>query len=387
MQPGARRVLHVMNTLERSGMEMMFLNSAQEWKARNINMDLVATARHVGPLAEDLARAGYGIFHMPFRSSLRYLPESRFVSDFRNLCKRAKYDVVHIHTEAARPLFAVLARSAQIPRIVFTVHNTFRFRGILRGRKYLERRVNRALGGRYGMVSDAVLACEWERFHNPGVRIHNWMNTKHFRPPSESERRAARRHLNCAEGVFVVCTVGNCDSAKNHTELIRALAQVKREFPVFLLHVGREEPDHPERRLAAELRLEENIRFVGSQPDALPYLWAADAFVMPSLHEGMSIAALEAIAAGTPAILTKVSGLDEIAMHTKWAAVCEPHAISIAYAIKRMVRTPPEIRLIRALEDSAQIREEFSEPKGVNRLISALYEFSDGSTPRTPRNK
>jgi len=46
-----------MCSLERSGMEMMFLNSAQEWKARGIQMDLVATSANIGPLAEDLARA------------------------------------------------------------------------------------------------------------------------------------------------------------------------------------------------------------------------------------------------------------------------------------------------------------------------------------------
>src|SRR5437879_2797564 len=129
------RILHVMHSLERSGMEMMFLSSAQEWKAREISMDLLATADTAGPLADDLARAGYGIFHIPFRSKCRYLPHPRLLPDFWRLCKKGKYDVVHIHTEAPGALFAVLARSAGIPKIVFSVHNTFRFHGVLRARK------------------------------------------------------------------------------------------------------------------------------------------------------------------------------------------------------------------------------------------------------------
>jgi len=358
-------------------MEMMFLNSAQEWKARGIQMDLVATSANIGPLAEDLARAGYGISHIPFRSRIRYLPHPRLIPDFWQLCKTGQYNIVHIHTEAARALFAALAWSVGIPKIVYSVHSTFRFHGVLRVRKYIERGLNRALGGKYGMVSDAVLACEWERFRNPGVRIYNWLNTTHFRPPTEGERLAARHQLKCAEDTFVLCTLGNCDAAKNHAALIRALVQVKRESSVLLLHVGREERDQPERALAADLRLEESIRFAGSQPDPRPYLWAADAFVMPSLHEGLGIAALEAIAAGTPAVLTNVSGLDEVARHVRWATVCETRAGSLADAILKVMRLPPEMRLMHALDDSARIREDFSEKNGVKRLISSLYEIPD----------
>src|SRR5579872_5699383 len=225
------RILHIMHSLERSGMEMMFLSSAQEWKARGIIMDLVATAANVGPMADDLAGAGYGIFHIPFRSSIRYLPHPRLVPDFRRLCKTSKYNIVHVHAEPGA-LFAVLARSAGVPKIVFSVHNTFSFHGVLRLRKYIERSLNRALGGRYGMISHAVMACEWERFRNPGVRIYNWLNSTHFRPPSEEERVAARHQLNCAKEAFILCTVGNCNVVKNHSELIRALVQVKRQSPV-----------------------------------------------------------------------------------------------------------------------------------------------------------
>jgi glycosyltransferase involved in cell wall biosynthesis len=371
----AARILHVMKSLERSGMEMMLLNSAQEWEARGIRADLVATAPTVGPMADELAKAGYRIFHIPFRSRVRYLPHRHLAPDFWRLCKTGGYDLLHIHTEAATTLFAALARSAGIPKIVLTVHNTFRFRGILRARKYIERRLTRMIGGKYGMVSNAVLDCEWERFRNRGVRIYNWLNTSHFRPPSAGERQAARLELDCPTDAFILSTVGNCDGGKNHSALIQALARVKEETPVCLLHVGREEPGQPERALATDLHLEQSIRFFGSQPDPRAYLWAADAFVMPSLQEGLGIAALEAIAAGTPTVLTNVSGLDEIASHTRWAMVGEPNPLSLADAILKLIRVSRETRLARALADSVDIREQFSEDKGVTRLISILYEL------------
>src|SRR5215471_13335916 len=58
---------------------------------------------------------------------------------------------------------------------------------------------------RDGMVSDAVLVYEWERFRNPGVKIYNWLNIIHFRLPSEAECLAARHQLNCVNEAFILC--------------------------------------------------------------------------------------------------------------------------------------------------------------------------------------
>src|SRR5207248_334521 len=118
-----------------------------------------------------------------------------------------------------------------------------------------------------------------------------------------------------------------------------------------------------------------NTSFAGSQCDPRPYLWAADAFVMPSLQEGLGIAALEAIAAGTPAILTKVAGLDEVASHTRWTIACDPTAECIGNAIQTIMRLPRDTRISRAEEDSARIRAEYSVEKGVDRLIHTLYDL------------
>ena len=117
-----KRVLHVLNSLQRSGMEMMLLNSAAEWRALGYECDILATANTVGPIAEPLRESGYAVFHIPFRSKQRYLPRRKFVSEFYQLCKSG-YDVVHIHTEAGRPVFALLARLAGVQRIAVTPHD------------------------------------------------------------------------------------------------------------------------------------------------------------------------------------------------------------------------------------------------------------------------
>src|SRR5215469_12977084 len=172
-----KRVLHIMASLERSGMEMMLMNSSAQWRRAGYCCDILATKHEIGPIAEQMRDAGYGVFHIPFRSSWRYLPSRRLIPEFPKLCWANRYDIVHIHTEAATPIFAILAKLAGVRSVLLSVHNTFRFDGLLRIRKKFERRLIRGLGGRYGMVSDAVMECEWKRFRNPGVRLWNWLDT------------------------------------------------------------------------------------------------------------------------------------------------------------------------------------------------------------------
>jgi glycosyltransferase involved in cell wall biosynthesis len=369
-----KRVLHVMGSLERSGMELMLMNSSGQWRRAGYSCDVLATKRDIGPLAEPMRSAGYRIWHIPFRSTGgRYLPNRRLIPEFFTLCKENRYDIVHIHTEAATPIFALLAKLAGVRSVVLSVHNTFLFDGILRVRKKLERMLIRAIGGRYGMVSDAVMECERTRFHNTGVRLWNWLDTEYFRPPSDAERRAARQSLGCGDDQFVFVSVANCNTAKNHSALLRAIPRIKPDVSPLYLHVGKEQPERPELILAEHLGVENEVRFVGSQPDPRLFFWAADVFVMPSLHEGLAISPLEAIASGCPAVLAEVSGLKEIAAETEWAISVMPDEESIAAGLSRAAAIPAEARRSRALEDSARIRECFSMQRGVQVMIESLY--------------
>jgi glycosyltransferase involved in cell wall biosynthesis len=269
---------------------------------------------------------------------------------------------------------APLAKLAGVKCIAVTPHNAFKFDGLMRARKRCERGLVRSLGGRYGMVSEGVRECEWERFRNRGVRTWNWIDTAHFRPASPEERAAARRALGLAEDVFVTASVGNCNRAKNHTAILHALAQLKAEKPLVHLHVGREESGCPERALAAELGLTDAVRFVGSQEDPLPYLWAADAFLMPSLVEGLGLSAIEAIAAGVPLLCSNVEGLCDVIAETRWTTVTGTDAATVAEGLRTMMATPAHELQGHALEDSARVRQRFSPQSGVRSIVRELYQ-------------
>ena len=371
-----KRVLHVLNSLERSGMEKMLLSSYDEWLRLGWKCDILATAGEIGPLAGPLTDAGYGVFHLPLRKRLGFLPDWKFVRDFYRLC-RSGYDIVHIHPERAAPLYAAVAKLAGVKVLALTKHNVFSFTGPLRLRKVGERFMIRSLGGRYGMISEGVQSAERIRFKNRGVRIWNWLDDQHFRPPTSEERRAARESLALVDEDFAVVSVGNCNAAKNHVVVLEAIAMLGGDdIPLRYLHAGKEAAGTPERELADQLGIAERVRFLGSLEDPLSLFWAADAFVMPSLYEGLGIAALEAIASGVPAILSHVEGLADVAAEAKDVYLVDTTAATLATAIRHLASVPPEARQRAAEAASKRIRERFSIRRGVRSSVDSLYRMA-----------
>jgi len=368
-----KRILHILSSLEPSGMEMMLLCSATAWELQGLECDILSTTPEIGSLAPRLRAAGFGVFHLPLRSVHATVPGIAFLRDFYKLCQSRKYYAIHIHTEQAPPVYALLAKMAGVPRVALTVHSTFRFRSVLRIRKALERRIVRIFGGKYGMISDSVANCESEEFRNPGARILNWIDVEHFRPPTKDERAAARKALGISPDAKVLLTVGNCAEVKNHRELLRAVPALPCRSQLLYLHVGAEQQDLPERNLARQLGIIENVRFCGSQQNIRQYLWSCDLFVMASLNEGMSIAALEAIASGCSALFSRVPGLVDFKSLARHLHYAEPNAASFAAEISTLLAAPDDFEDPGFQEDSAAIRSHFSPSKGVGILVEKLY--------------
>src|SRR5262249_51965855 len=149
--------------------------------------------------------------------------------------------------------------------------------------------------------------------------------------------------------------VGNCSPIKNHTVLLRALArQASRDW--LLLHAGEEAPERDERTLTASLGIADRVRFVGVVSDMTPLLHASDCFVMPSLREGLSIALLEALGVGLPALLADTPGLIDLQPLFADLRFAAPDESSFARALGDLLARPraPQPLLRHRTHDIAQ---------------------------------
>ena len=134
-------------------------------------------------------------------------------------------------------------------------------------------------------------------------------------------------------------SVGHCsEDQKSWRAFLKALAAVEEK--IVYLHVG-DEGNCNERELAAQLRIADRTRFLGRMSDVKTALYAADVFVMPSLHEGCGIAAIEAMACGLAVILSEVAGLEDFKDVSDDIIWTDTNSASIAHALGRAMRLDP----------------------------------------------
>lgn len=91
-----------------------------------------------------------------------------------------------------------------------------------------------------------------------------------------------------------------------------------------------------------QLELGNQVKLVGFQQDIWPFLFKADAFILPSLREGSSVSLAEAMTAGLPSILTKVGGASEILGNSQSGILIDPlNTSEIQAAMQQLIDLSP----------------------------------------------
>ena len=97
--------------------------------------------------------------------------------------------------------------------------------------------------------------------------------------------------------------------------MLRILECVREQIPAKLLLVG----DGPDRnrmeKMARDLDVHRDLRFLGKLEAVEEVLSVGDLFLMPSENESFGLAALEAMACEVPVVSTNAGGIPELNVH------------------------------------------------------------------------
>ena len=130
------------------------------------------------------------------------------------------------------------------------------------------------------------------------------------------DRRRRRERLGVASEAEFILQVGAVCRVKSQLALVDAVETLRHQRPGLVAWmVGPTvEADYAEtvRRRIAEAGLDGRVVLAGPRDDIVDLLGAADAFVLPSVIEGSSLAALEALGSGVPVVLTRTGDAVEL---------------------------------------------------------------------------
>ncbi len=322
------RVLHVVSVPGVGGAQVYVAGVARALAGKGYR---VAVACPDDPALVTAYAGVADVFPLPVARRLSPWRDLRFLVALVRLLRRERFDVVQTSAAKASLFGRLAARLAGVPVVIFTAHG-FPFHPFMTAPlrwtlETLERVMSRACTDMVVSVSETDRRDAVARGIVPATRIRTIPNGIVPAPPS-LDGAAARRRLGLALDQPVVGTVGRLARQKSPEDVVRVAAHVVREIPAaaFLL-VG----DGPLRagleRLARDLGVARNVRFLGVRDDVDAILPALDVLLLTSLWEGMPLTILEAMAAGLPVVATRVNGVPEVVAHGATGLLAEPRDV------------------------------------------------------------
>jgi glycosyltransferase involved in cell wall biosynthesis/SAM-dependent methyltransferase len=204
--------------------------------------------------------------------------------------------------------------SGVCPEVISTVHGRERTRNLGRrlGNRMLSSHITRIVAVSESVRRDILRS---NPFISPlkVVTIYNGIDIKRFSKEAIGVFEARKRLGIPERANFVFGTVGRLSPVKGHDLLLSAFAEVcSKRRDTFLAIIGEGPLKSKLLDLVDKLKLSNKVLFLGFRNDIPKALKAIDAFILPSLSEGLPLSLLEAMASGLPVIANRVGGIPEV---------------------------------------------------------------------------
>ncbi|MFL6280850.1 MAG: glycosyltransferase [Vicinamibacterales bacterium] len=376
------RVCHFMTADLWAGAEVQ-LRTVASYLVERPEIRLSAVLLNEGRLASELKAMG-----IPVAVVDEHLHGAAAIVAFLvRFLRTHEIDILHTHRYKDTVLGTVAAKLAGVSKVVRTVHGLpepLRGWERMRFRAYgaLETMALRTFADRVIAVSEDLAQSLRTAGHRRSavMAIHNGIDLSQVR--STRDAGDVRRELGLPADAVGFGTLGRLSAVKGQASLLRAAQRVLRQEPNarFLL-VGDGPLYHDLVTTAIRLGIDHACVFAGARHDTPDLLAAMDVFVLPSLHEGIPMALLEAMALGKPVVATAVGGVPEIVSHrANGLLVAGRDDRALADSCLELARTPG-LRVALGSAARRTIAENFSHEIGGQALVDAYLSLVDADGP------
>lgn len=283
------------------------------------DLSIIALSFNEGILSDKLHEVGV---------ETHIIPES--TNSFVKIClqafkllKKRKIDIIHSHRYKENLIALVLAKSLGVRRLVTTLH------GLPEPPPNLQN--GKTTIGIKSKVNDYIL----RNFFNHIIVVSNEMKTvlvqtNEFEQnkidviyngipvpwSSRSLDPPPHRLLDPSNDFFHIGSVGRMVPVKDYNLFLEVAVEVSKLVNNVRFSILGEGPLKGQLlQKVRELSMEDRVEFLPPRPDPLSYYKSLDLYVNTSLHEGIPLSILEAMACGKPVVAPRVGGIPEIIIH------------------------------------------------------------------------
>lgn len=255
--------------------------------------------------------------------------EVKAVMEMKKLYKKYNPDIIHLHSSKA----GILGRIAFPPeKIVYTVHGFDSIRIAYRKFLPIEKMLQKRCAAIVGVSNYDEKNLIAEGITNNVSTVYNGI----FKPLELKGNPFLS--LKPSKGIIL------CIARLSQQKRVDLFIDIAKKLPEYnFVWIGNQnEP---------EMRIPDNIFFLGNIQNAASYIKYADLFILPSNYEGLPMVIIEALSNGVPVIASKVGGITELLNNSNGFALDNDVDLMVA-KIKDFMSLNPDVK--QKMSDSAK---------------------------------
>lgn len=288
----------------------------------------------------------------------------------KKVIENGEYDIVHCHTPNASIITRLVCRKFRKKnglKVFYTAHGFHFYKGAPKLNWMVFYPVERFCS----RFTDKLITINQEdytlaktKFHAKDIRYVPGVGIDLSRFENISvDRDVKRQELGINKDATLLISVGELSERKNHKVIINAMAKLQNDNVHYII-VGNGPLLEYLKDYAEKQNVLERVHFLGYRKDIAELYKISDICCFPSVHEGLPVALIEAMACGTPVVCSKIRGNVDL-IKADVGFLVEPFdADGFSYAINKLIENP-------------KLREKFSNENLIAVKRFAVEEITD----------
>ena len=234
------------------------------------------------------------------------------------LIRQNDYDIVHCHTPNAAAITRLVCRKYRKRRglkVFYTAHGFHFYKGapilnwlvfypIEKICSYFTDKLITINKEDFVLAKERFRAKEVHYVPGVGIDLSKFENV-------QVDRAEKRREIGVPEDAFVLISVGELSARKNHKMVLDSLISVDNDrFHYIIVGQGKLLPKLKD--YVYEYGIAHKVHFLGYRQDIAELYSVSDICCFPSIHEGLPVALMEAMASGIPVVCSNIRGNEDL---------------------------------------------------------------------------